>query len=182
MDYSPSWPLLHQSWSHDSLVADFVTNIIPPADSNRYCVFSWLRDTITWTPVDAGVTRLAVSALATGWAGRVELRPDLIVKGLQMYTSATQQLRRDLSEARPPQMLATTAAFALYELFEFGSQDNNGWQYHIAGAAASVQASSEVDLSMGPNLQILDFFRAIFVRLSSMLHNALGFNKLTRSR
>jgi hypothetical protein len=146
-------------------VADFLENIIPPAKSNRYCVFSWLRDAVSSVPDDAGAIKLAVSALATGWTGRVDYRQDFIHKGLEMYTAAAQKLGRGIGESRPPHILAVTALFTMYELFEFGSQDNNGWQYHILGASASVEASDEVELSACPYVHVFDFFRPIFVSL-----------------
>lgn len=86
---SPSPPLAQYSWSHAPLIADFLNNILPPTTARRHCVFSWLRDIVLPWKETTDVTKLAITALATGWVGRVERRPDLVNKGLQMYGVAT---------------------------------------------------------------------------------------------
>lgn len=150
------------SWSHDSLIQDFLDNMLPPTGTKRYCLFSWLRDIISWKE-DSDVTRLALTALATGWAGRVDNRPDLVGKGLQMYGVAAHRLCREIPGCKPPLILATTGVFIVYELFEFGPEGNAGCSYHMDGAAASVRAAKALDIAEPPFVRVFDFFRVIFV-------------------
>lgn len=159
---SPCPPVPLHSWSHDSLIEDFITSVQHPAGSRRRCIFAWLQELIAWKE-ESDVTRLALTALATGWAGRVDARPDLVDKGLQMYGAAADRLCREIPRCRPPLILATTGVFIVYELFEFGAHDNAGWSYHMAGAAASARAAASLDISAPPFLHVFDFCRLIFV-------------------
>lgn len=126
-------------------------------------MFSWLRDIVLPWKETTDVTKLAITALATGWVGRVERRPDLVNKGLQMYGVATGRLCHAIPASKPLQVLVTAGIFIIYELFEFGSQDNEVWERHMAGAAASVKASSLDELAMCPYTHIFDLCRAIIV-------------------
>lgn len=162
---SPSAPMPLYSWSHDSLIQEFLDNMLPPVGAKRYCVFGWLRDVITWKE-ESDVTRLALTALATGWAGRADGRPELVGKGLQMYSAAAHRLSDEIPHSRPPLILATTGVLIVYELFEFGSKDNAGCGYHMDGAVASASAARSLDLAVPPFLHVFDFFRVIFVSLN----------------
>lgn len=164
---SPLPPLRFQSWSHDEILADFLTHCVP-AGATQEVPLSWLRALM---PMEKEIDALplAMSALAVGWAGHADGEPQLIDKGLQLYSAAVRQLRADIPVARtaPLQVLATTALFTLYELCEFGSESSRGWLCHMSGLASTLRLLGPEMVAAEPYLQIYSFIRTIYVRRSA---------------
>ena len=159
----PPLPLHFQSWSHAEILADFLSHSLP-TEATQEVPLSWLRALM---PMDKEVDALplAMSALAIGWAGHADGEPRLVDKGLQLYNAAVCQLRTDIQSHAPLQVLATTAIFTLYELFEFGSESSHGWLCHMSGIASNLRLLGPEMVAGEPYLQIYSFIRMIYVRL-----------------
>ncbi|KAI5920531.1 hypothetical protein F4810DRAFT_410118 [Camillea tinctor] len=153
--------LSSQTWSVDQILGEFLENCLPPSASQEVPL-CWIRSLVSMEK-DVDALPLAMSALAFGWAGRVDGRPQLVDKGLQLYSAAVRQLRCDIRVRSPLQVLATTAIFTFYELCEFGSEANPGWLYHMAGIAAVLQALGPEMVAVDPYLQVFSFCRMIFI-------------------
>ncbi|KAI1636100.1 hypothetical protein F4809DRAFT_610705 [Biscogniauxia mediterranea] len=153
--------LSSQTWSVDQILGEFLDNCLPLSASQEVPL-SWIRSLVS-VEKDVDALPLAMSALAFGWAGHVDGHPQLVGKGLQLYSAAVRQLRSEIHVHSPLQILATTAIFTFYELCEFGSEANRGWTYHLAGIAASLLALGPEMVSTEPYLQVFSFCRMIFI-------------------
>ncbi|KAI1496436.1 hypothetical protein F5X99DRAFT_400479 [Biscogniauxia marginata] len=153
--------LSSQTWSIDQILGEFLDNCLHLSASQEVPL-SWIRSLVPMEK-DVDALPLAMSALAFGWAGHVDGRPQLVDKGLQLYNAAVKQLRSDIHARSPLQVLATTAIFTFYELCDFGSEQNPGWLYHLAGIAAVLQALGPEMVSVEPYLQVFSFCRMIFI-------------------
>ncbi|KAI0595932.1 hypothetical protein F4775DRAFT_566622 [Biscogniauxia sp. FL1348] len=149
------------SWSVDQILGEFLDNCLPLSASQEVPL-SWIRNLVS-VEKEVDALPLAMSALAFGWAGHVDGRPQLVDKGLQLYSAAVRQLRSEIHVHSPLQVLATTAIFTFYELCEFGCETNPGWIYHMAGIAASLVALGPEMVSTEPYLQVFSFCRMIFI-------------------
>ncbi|KAI1319975.1 hypothetical protein F5Y16DRAFT_92752 [Xylariaceae sp. FL0255] len=164
-NYKPPAPraLDTQVWAVENILAQFLQICVPPSSTTtQETPLAWIQSLVPMKKeVDA--LPLAMSALAFGWAGHVHNQPQLVDKGLQLYNAAVQQLRADLDTCSPVQMLAVTALFIEFELCEFGSRGNPGWQTHMRGIAALLRAFGPDMVSTQPFLQIYSFCRMIFI-------------------
>ncbi|KAI8631855.1 hypothetical protein F5Y19DRAFT_463038 [Xylariaceae sp. FL1651] len=157
----PSRDLGMQAWALENILSQFL-EICLPVSATQEAPLAWVGSLVPMKKnVDA--LPLAISALAFGWAGHVNNQPQLVDKGLQLYNAAIQQLRNDLNASSPLQMLATTAIFVAFELCEFGSEDNPGWQTHMQGIAALLQSLGPEMVATDPFLQIYSFCRIVFI-------------------
>jgi hypothetical protein len=153
--------LRFQSWSHDEILADFIANCLPTSASYEVPLM-WIR-TLVSTEKEINALPLAMSALAVGWAGHTGNEPQLVSKGLQLYTTALGQLKHELAARSQLQVLATTAIFTLYELFEFGPANSRGWLYHVSALSGTLRNLGPDAVSREPYLQIFSFCRTIYV-------------------
>jgi hypothetical protein len=150
-----------QAWAVESILSQYL-EICLPRSATQEAPLAWMGSLVS-IKKDVDALPLAMSALAFGWAGHVNSQPQLVDKGLQLYNAAIQQLRNDLNTCSPLQIFATTAIFVAFELCEFGSKDNPGWQTHMQGIAALLQLLGPEMVSTDPFLQIYSFCRSIFV-------------------
>ncbi|KAI1076029.1 hypothetical protein F5B20DRAFT_573135 [Whalleya microplaca] len=145
----------------DQILGDFLDNCLP-LSSSQEVPLSWLRNVVSMDK-EVDSLPLAMAALAVGWAGHVDSNPELIDKGLQLYNAAVIQLRVEVQDRSPLQVLATSVICTVYELFEFGSEAGCGWLCHMAGIAATLRAIGPEKIATEPYLQIYGFCRIIYV-------------------
>ncbi|KAI1260295.1 hypothetical protein F5Y18DRAFT_259597 [Xylariaceae sp. FL1019] len=148
-------------WAVENVLSQFL-EICNPSCSTQEAPLAWMRSLVPMKK-DVDALPLAMSALAFGWAGHVHSQPQLVDKALQLYNAAVQQLRSDIHACSPLQMLAATAIFVEFELCEFGSKGNSGWQTHMQGIAALLQSLGPEKVSKEPFLQIFSFCRMVFI-------------------
>lgn len=158
-------PLLREPdsmvWAVQNITGQFLETCLPLSAAQE-APLSWLGE-IRDMGRDIDALPLAVSALALGWAGRVDGRPQLADKGLQLYSAAVRQLRSDMRTCSLLQSLVVTAIFVAFELCQFGSKGNPGRLAHMQGIAAFLQALGPESVSVGPYLKIYSFCRVVFV-------------------
>ncbi|KAI0148584.1 hypothetical protein GGR57DRAFT_235762 [Xylariaceae sp. FL1272] len=148
-------------WAVENVLFQFL-EICHPFGSTQEAPLAWMKSLVPMKK-DVDALPLAMSALAFGWAGHVHSQPQLVDKGLQLYNAAVQQLRNDFNACSPLQMLAATAIFVEFELCEFGSKGNSGWQTHMQGIAALLQSLGPEKVSKEPFQQIYSFCRMVFI-------------------
>ncbi|KAI1112854.1 hypothetical protein F5Y14DRAFT_238859 [Nemania sp. NC0429] len=158
-------PLLREPdsmvWAVQSITGQFLETCLPHSESQE-APLSWLGE-IKDMGQNIDALPLAMSALALGWAGRVDREPQLADKGLQLYSAAVRQLRSDMRTCSLLQSLAVTAIFVAFELCQFGSKGNPGRLAHMQGIAAFLQALGPESVSDGPYLKIYSFCRVVFI-------------------
>jgi hypothetical protein len=148
-------------WAVENILSQFLETCLPP-EATQEAPLGWVASLVPMKK-DVDALPLAMSALAFGWAGHVNAQPQLVDKALQLYNAAIQQLRHDLTTCSPLQMLAATALFVIFELCEFGSKFNPGWQTHMQGISAVLLSLGPEKVSEPPYVQIYSFCRVIFV-------------------
>ncbi|KAI0397586.1 hypothetical protein F5Y17DRAFT_349423 [Xylariaceae sp. FL0594] len=146
-------------WTVENLLAQFLECVLPEAPERS--PLGWVASLVSMKK-DVDALPLAMSALAFGWAGHINSQPQLVHKGLQLYNAAIRQLRQEFNTCSPLQMLGTTALFVTFELCEFGSKRNPGWQTHLLGMAAVIKSLGPKRVSVPPYLQMFAFCRVIF--------------------
>ncbi|KAI8949146.1 hypothetical protein F4801DRAFT_421235 [Xylaria longipes] len=144
-----------------SITGQFLELCLPLSETQE-APLAWLGE-IQEMGQDIDALPLAMSALALGWAGCVNDQPRLADTGLQLYNTAIQQLRNNMSTYSPLQSLVVTTIFVAFELCQFGSKGNPGWLTHMKGIAAFLQALGPEKVSMDPYLKIYSFCRVVFI-------------------
>lgn len=102
----------------------------------------WMKSVFSWECSD--LLRSTLSALTSGWHAHLDGRQDLSARSRHAYGRALGHLRRALTRIgqnsnQDLQILASIELLALYELFEYGAANNQGWITHLTGAENILQ-------------------------------------------
>ena len=151
------------TWTNESLIAEFFDTCLPSPETP--CSLSWIRDILPQTNNEDDSVFLALLSVATGWIGRFKKRDDLMQKALQMYTVGVSRFRHQVSKYQPCDALTITTLYIIFELFQFGSENNDAWKYHLAGASGALKAAGTKALPFDPFIHVYLFCRSIFVRI-----------------
>lgn len=148
-----SQPILHM----------FIGHCLPPSRAaSQEMPLQWLQS-MDPSHNEPRALSLAISALASGWAGHVNDHPKCIEKGLKSYVAAVGELRKDISHTSAEQAISTISLLTLYELYEFGSEFSLGWMTHLKGMGRLFVALGPSAVSKTPLNQIFSFYRIIEV-------------------
>lgn len=113
---------------------------------------------------DIHALSLAMCALGLGWNGHIENDSDRVACGLQLYSAAVGELRKNLTSSSVLHNLSTMSLLALYELCEFGSEVSRGWITHLYGIGNIFQTLGPMAVAKSPYWEHYSFYRIIEVR------------------
>lgn len=144
------------------ILQEFIAHCLPSTTSGHEVPLRWL-DSVTFVSHEPRALELAVLALGLGWAGHVDDHTNCIESGLENYVAAVGELRKDISQASPEQIVLTISLLTLYELYEFGSEFSRGWITHLDGMKKIFITLGPASVAKGPLIELFSFYRILEV-------------------